>query len=215
MICMPFMNQKKVRVDDIVSVMLIISILLLALVFRVVAIISVIVYPMICLIIHGFSKINKGLKKGSQDYNSKAMSIIFGSLGISFSIFILMIIFLSSNITPGIILSLLAFPLVITGFAGICKGIMIKEYSEKLRTLNILTGIMTMFFSIFALFTSESFVIFHFITLLSCLALNFFLRSALYLSEFGLSVRRLENFKVIFLIINGYYLKLDEYKVNN
>jgi len=108
---------------------------------------------------------------------------------------------------PSGIVVLLAYPLIITGFAGVIKGIFIKAYTLQYRIINIYLGIITTIFSFAAITFSEFWTSGFLITLTSLLILNIIFRSALYLSEFGLSLKRLENFKVLYLIIDGYYLE--------
>ena len=184
----------------------------MALSLRIIIYVAVIVYPMIALIIYGGSQVKKGIKIEYEPQLKRSLRTIYGFACISFSIFIIILIFTQPNITLSTILELLAFPLITTGFAGVIKGAIINDYSINSRIYNIIIGAITMGFSIYGFNFSYIAPLNQIIILLVLLVLNFFFRAAMYLSEFGLSITQLKNLRIVFLIINGYYLSLEDLK---
>jgi len=99
--------------------------------------------------------------------------------------------------------------MMVVGIAGITKGILIDIYSEKYRVENILIGIVTLVISVMAFVSTEENYIIHILTLSNVLLINILSRAALYLSEYGLSLIHLKNFKLFFYIISDYLLYID------
>jgi hypothetical protein len=89
------------------------------------------------------------------------------------------------------------------GLAGFLKGLIVNVYSPLFRYLNALVGAATVFFTVIAMIFAETNVIFHLITLLTTLTLNAILRSALYLSEYGLKLSSFKNMKLIWYIMDS------------
>ncbi|MHA1285699.1 MAG: hypothetical protein ACTSUX_12360 [Promethearchaeota archaeon] len=204
------LSKQKVLAEDIILAFIIITIMIMALSFRVIIYTAIIIYPMIALIIYGGSQVKKAIKMEYEPQFKRFLRTFYGFLCMSISAFIIIFILSPPTDTLSTILELLAFPLISTGFAGIIKGIIITDYPLNLRIWNIIIGVITMIFSIYG-FTFPYVMPLNLIfILLILLALNFFFRAAIYLSEFGLSIIPLRNLKIVFLIVNGYYLYLEE-----
>ena len=92
-------------------------------------------------------------------------------------------ILIQPNITPNIIITLIAFPMMIVGIAGIIKGILIDIYSTKYRVLNILIGVVTIIISVMAIDSPGEPYLIYILTLSAILLINLLSRAALYLSE--------------------------------
>jgi hypothetical protein len=95
---------------------------------------------------------------------------------------------------------------MMTGFAGIIKGLMIDLYKANHRLVNVIIGIITVVISLIIFSNSTNSVIFNIIVLSVTVFLNVFSRAALYLSEYGLSLIHLKNFRLFFYIISDYML---------
>jgi len=206
-------NKQKIRADDRISIILVVGYLIFALFFRLESFISLIVYPFVSLIIYGILKIINALNKRNKGKGDNTVKFMFGLVSIIFSIVFLMFILSFPNITSQIILNLIAFPLFIVGLAAIVKGKMVTVYLKKYRILNIIIGLITIivclltFFSP-VIFPNNSFLI-HFTSLCIVLFLNILGRAALYLSEFGLSLKHVRNFRLFLYIISDYLLHID------
>jgi hypothetical protein len=98
---------------------------------------------------------------------------------------------------------------MIAGFAGIIKGLIINLYSVKYRMINIIVGFFTVIISFLTYSTIVNNFLFNVILLCLTLLLNIFCRAALYLSEFGLSLMQIKNFKLLFYIISDYLIFVD------
>lgn len=206
-------NKQKIRADDRISIILIVGYLIFALFLRLEAFISLIVYPFVSLIIYGILKIINTLNKRNKGKGDNTVKFMFGVVSIIFSIVFLMFILSFPNVTSQIILNLIAFPLLIVGLAAIVKCKMINIYSKKYRILNIIIGSITIIVCLLtfispAIFTNNSFL-FYFTSLFVVLILNILGRAALYLSEFGLSLKHVRNFKLFLYIISDYLLHID------
>ena len=57
------MSKTKIRADDFISIVLIISILVIALTFDKITITAIFIYPMIAFLAHGIIRIHKGINK--------------------------------------------------------------------------------------------------------------------------------------------------------
>ncbi len=99
--------------------------------------------------------------------------------------------------------------MMIVGMAGIIKGILIDIYSAKYRVLNILMGLVTLIFSFMTFASTEENYIIYILTLSTVFLINILSRAALYLSEYGLSLIHIKNFKLFFYIISDYILYID------
>ncbi|MHA1197210.1 MAG: hypothetical protein ACTSVV_09625 [Promethearchaeota archaeon] len=204
------LNKQKVLAEDIVLAFIIMTIIIMAMSFRVIIYMALIIYPMISLFIYGGSQVKKGIKTENEIDFKRFLRTFYGFSCITISTFIIIWILSPPTNTLSTILELLAFPLISTGFAGIIKGVIIKDYPLNLRMCNIIIGIITMIFSIYGFIFPNIMPLNQIFILLILLALNFFFRAAIYLSEFGLSIIPLRNLKIVFLIVNGYFLYLEE-----
>jgi len=94
-------------------------------------------------------------------------------------------------------------PIFLIGLAGLLKGLIIDVYSPNFRYLNIVIGATTVLFTVIAIVFAETGFLFHLVTLLTILTLNGILRSALYLSEYGLSLKSFRNLKLVWYIMDN------------
>jgi len=206
-------NKDKIRADNYISIFLALGYLIFALIFRLEAIMSMIVYPFAALVAYGMMKIMNGVNKKNRGNHDNFVKVLFGIAAIIFSIFFLMFIITQPNVTARIVLNLITFPMCIVGMAAILKGIMIDIYSLKARIVNIIIGAITIQSCVFSFlshhFFPGNYFLFSTISLIILLVLNILGRAALYLSEFGLSLLSLHNFKLFFYIISDYLLFVD------
>lgn len=202
-------DKNKIRADDYITISMILMYLLYAIFFTLEAYVSLIVYPLIALMVTGILKIVNSFKKKNRGNESNFNQILLGIIYIIFGWFFINNILIQPNITPNRIITLIAFPLVIVGMAGIIKGILIDIYSAKHRVLNILIGLVTLIISVMAFASTEENYIIYILTLSTIFLINILSRAALYLSEYGLSLIHLKNFKLFFYIISDYILYID------
>ena len=202
-------DKNKIRADDYITISMILMYLLYAIFFTLEAYVSLIVYPLIALMVTGILKIVNSLKKKNRGNDSNFNQILRGIIYIIFGWFFINNILIQPNITPNRIITLIAFPLVIVGMAGIIKGILIDIYSAKHRVLNILIGLVTLIISVMAFASTEENYIIYILTLSTIFLINILSRAALYLSEYGLSLIHLKNFKLFLYIISDYILYID------
>ncbi|MFX0175407.1 MAG: hypothetical protein ACFE85_04150 [Candidatus Hodarchaeota archaeon] len=196
-------NRVKIIVDDIMSILLIALLVILVLFFRLIALMALIVYPIFSLLIYGIIKLIDGLFKLDLDYIRKIFFSIIGIISILFSLFIINLLFYQSTVPSSYLIYFIAIPVTFIGIAAIMKGTLIKNYSFNSRITNIIVGIITLGFSSLAFMYAEEYFIFNMISLFATLFLNVIFRSALYLSEYKLSLRNFRNIKVFFNIINN------------
>ncbi len=206
-------NKDKIRADTYILGILVIFYLIFVLTFKIEAIFNIIVYPLVALSIQGFLKIISSLNKRNRERGNKFNQILLGIIYIFFSLWFLGYLISFPNITSKTLINLIAFPMVIVGIAGIIKSIIIKIYSLKYRIINSIIGGITIGICMMA-FTSPiilptSIFLFHIIAFSIVLIINVLGRAALYLSEFGLSLVSIRNFKVFFYIISDYLLQVD------
>jgi hypothetical protein len=161
------------------------------------------VFPIFALFLNGIYYVYKGLVKKDKTLAIKILRVILGIGYLSFSTFILSIIFSYPHITSSYAIYFISIPAFLIGFAAILKGCIVDVYSSLFRKLNIFIGFLTWSITLLALFYAESFFIITFISLISLLALNGILRSGLYLSEYGLSIRSLKNIRLVFYIMDN------------
>ncbi|UCC20016.1 MAG: hypothetical protein JSV62_01675 [Promethearchaeota archaeon] len=202
-------NKNKIRADDYISIFLVILYLIFAVFFLMEAILSMIIYPFASLAIWGVLKIIGAFNKRNTENYGKLNKLLFGIISIVSSILFLYFLLNQPNITPHIIISLIAFPMIIVAFAGIIKGMIIDIYSLKYRVMNIIIGIITLVFSLIGFFYLVDNFLFNLITISLTLLVNIISRAALYLSEFGLSIMHFKNFKLFLYIISDYILYID------
>ena len=196
-------NKEKLRCDNIISFVLIGFILVLFVFFRLIVFVSLMVFPIFALFLNGIYYIYKGLVKKDKTLAIKILRVILGIGYLSFSTFILSIIFSYPHITSSYVIYFISIPAFLIGFAAILKGYIVNVYSSLYRKLNIFIGFLTWSITFLALFYAESFFIITFISLISLLTLNGILRSGLYLSEYGLSIRSLKNIRLVFYIMDN------------
>ena len=204
------MNKEKIMVDDIICVVLIALFGFLVIFFVLIAIMALAVYPISTLLLYGIYKIHKGIFNKELNATRKVVGLLLGIGYISFAILILSIIFSQPRIHASFIIYFLAIPTFLIGLAGFFKGVIIKVYSPLFRRLNMLIGASTIMLTIISIVFAESGFIYFLFSLLIALILNGISRSALYLSEFGLSLNRIRNLKLVFLIMNSIDMKNPE-----
>ena len=188
--------------------------------FKLIALMSFVVFPMFTLFLYGIYKLFMGLlKKGKE----RTKDLILGGFSIPFGLFILIIIFSQPNISRGYIIYFMAIPIMIIGFAAIIKGYLINVYSTGHRILNIIIGIITLIETTIAYITADTLFYFHIPLLCVMLFFNGIARIALYLSEYRISIIHLRNLvilKFLFQIISEVPIKVVsedvlEYDENN
>jgi hypothetical protein len=105
----------------------------------------------------------------------------------------------------------ISLPVLLIGLAAILKGSIIRVYSPFYRKLNVLIGFATLIITLLAIYFVELNFVVSLASLIILLALNGLMRSGLYLSEFGLSLRHFNNIKYVFFIMdNLIILNLEE-----
>jgi len=203
------MLKQKIRADNVMSIVLIINFFILAIFLKLVALMSIIVYPIVTLFFYGIYKIGKGLFKKLREKALNALQIILGVAFTAFSFYILLIIFSRPNVGIAEAIYLMSFPLLLIGIAGIIKGLIIKEYLLRYRLMNIIAGFTTIVLTILAFASAEQFYFFYIISFPISLLINIIFRAIMYLSEYNLTLR-LRNVKYFFYIISDY----SQYDIN-
>lgn len=196
------LNRGKVRADDFIILSIIGTLIVQLLFFKLIALMSFVVFPMFTLFLYGIYKLFLGLLKKGRE---KVKDLLMGVFSIPFGLFILIIIFSQPQISRGYIIYFLAIPLMIIGFAGIIKGYLINIYSTFHRALNIIIGIITLIETTIAYITAEPLFYYHILLLCVMLLINGIARTALYLSEYRISIIHLRNLvilKFLFQIIS-------------
>ena len=196
-------NKEKLRCDNIISIALIISILVLFVFFRLIVFVSLMVYPISSVFLYGLFYVYKGLAKENGTLSTRVLRFILGIGYLAFSTLIFLLIFSYPHITLSYVIYFISIPAFFIGFAAILKGSIVNVYSPIYRKLNILIGVLTFSITFLALYYAESFFVLSLISLLVLLTLNGILRSGLYLSEYGLSIRNLKNIRLVFYIMSN------------
>lgn len=192
------LNKGKVKADDFIIISIIVTFIVQLLFFKLIALMSVVVFPMFSLFLYGIYKLFISfLKKGKE----KVKSILMGIFSIPFGLLILIIIFSQPHISRGYIIYFVAVPIMIIGFAGIIKGFLIDVYSPFYRIINIMVGITTLIEATFAYITAETLFLYHILLLCLMLLINGIARIALYLSEYRISILHLRNKLIIKFLI--------------
>jgi hypothetical protein len=204
------MNKQKLICDDIISILLIVIIVYLATFFRLIAIMSIVVYPISTLFLYGVYKTYLGLFNNEMTLTLKLINFLLGIGFLGFSIFILNLVFSQPHIPISYIIYFLSLPLLLIGIAGSLKGFIIQVYSPLYRKWNILIGFLTLSITVLTIVFAELNFTLCLISLLILLLFNGVFRSALYLSEYGLSIRKLKNLRFVFVIMNNYQMKIPE-----
>lgn len=207
------MNRRKVLVDDVISALLLI-IILYSIVFNLkYAIISFGVYPFFSLLLYGIYRCYKSIFDREIKILFKVLNIIFGIASIMFSTSFINRL-LTHPLTPtSFTIYLLGMPIFLIGLAGLLKGLIVNIYSPSFRIFNIIIGAVTIFFTVFSILFAETGFIFHLFTLVTTLMLNGILRSALYLSEYGLTLKSFKNLKLVLYIMDNIPLQLEETQI--
>ena len=198
----PFMNKRKLIVNNIVGVALISVIFAQLMFFRLIAILSIVVYPMSVALPYGIYRVYKTINDRETALRAKIITVSFRIAYIIFSMLFLNMIFSYPHITLSYIIYFLAIPTLLIGLAGFLKGSMIGVYSPFFRFLNALVGLFTIFYAFIAIVLADFNFTLHFIVLLGTLSVNGILRAALYLSEYGLSLNEMKSFKIVFYIMD-------------
>ncbi len=196
-------NKKKLRCDDIISVSLVISFVVLLVFFRLIMHVSMMVYPLCSLFLYGIYYVYRGLAKKDKTLRISVRKFIRGIVYLAFSTFMFLLIFSYPHITFSYIIYFLSFPVFFIGLAVILKGSIVEVYTPTYRKLNVLVGFLTIGFTFLALYYVEGYFVVSLISLLVLLTLNGILRSGLYLSEYGLSIRNLNNIRLVFYIMDN------------
>ena len=207
-------DKQKIKADDYIIGFLILFYVLFALFFKLELLLSVIVYVLIALFFYGILKIMNGVNKRNRGNIGNLNKILLGITSIFFSFALLSYLLSRPNVNTQIIINLVAFPLIIVGIAAVVKGVLIDVYIRKYRRLNIIIGVITIILSFMAIgsplfFLGDAFL-FHMTSLSLMLFVNVISRAAMYLSEFGLSILNLSNFKLFFYIISDYHLFVNQ-----
>ena len=197
------MNKQKLMVDDIITIVLVVILLLLALGFRVFLLMSLIVYPMGSLLIYGIGGTYKGIFNKKMNSRKKVLTFILGIGYILFAIFMFTLLFTPPRIPITYIIYFLSIPVFLIGIGGVLKGSLVDVYSPLLRLLNVLIGATTVIFTGISVIFAETSFTFHLVTLLTTLTLNGILRSALYLSEYELSLKSIRNLKLVWFLMDN------------
>jgi len=203
-------NKQKLLVDDIISVTLIIIMIFLIVSSQLLVIMSLAVYPLSSLLLYGLYRSYKSIFDKKLKFIHRVLNLIFGIVSIIISGYILNYMFTRPNIPVSFIIYFLGLPIFLIGLAGLLKGIIVHVYSPLYRLLNVLIGASTVFFTIIAIIFAETGYLFHLFTLLITLTLNGILRTALYLSEYGLSLTSYKDFKLVFFIMDSPRLHQEE-----
>jgi len=206
-------NKKKLICDDIILITLLLSILVLFVFFRLIIFVSLMVYPFSSLFLYGIYYVYRSLTKKDRSLNIRVFRLILGIAALSFSTFMLLLIFSYPHITLSYVIYFLTIPALLIGLAAILKGSIIEVYTSIYRKLNILIGFSTFGVTFLALYYAESNFLLSLISLLFILTLNVILRFGLYLSEYGLSIRYLENIRLVFYIMDNLQLVNPEEEV--
>jgi hypothetical protein len=204
-------NRDKLRCDNIISITLLISFLVLFLFFRFLLYLSLMVYPLCSCFLFGAYYVYRSFFKEEKTKN-KVYRFIQGAIYVTFSTLMLLLIFSYPHITLNYIVYFLAIPVSFIGFAAILKGSTVDVYSPIYRKFNIFIGMITIIITILDLYILDYYFLLSLMSLIILLILNGISRSALYLSEYGLSIRNLKNMKYVFFIMdNLVVLDLQEY----
>jgi hypothetical protein len=165
--------------------------------------VSMIVYPLSSVFLHGIYYVSKSLANKDRNLTTRVLRLIQGVAYLTFSTLVLLVIFSYPHITSDYAIFFLSIPVFLIGLAAILKGSIVQVYSPNYRKLNILIGFLTLYITFLALLYAEAYFILSFFSLLFLLTLNGILRSGLYLSEYGLSIRNLKNIKLVFYLMDN------------
>lgn len=201
-------DKNKIRADNYITVILVTSYIIFILFFRMEAFLSIVVYPFAALTVSSILRIISAFNKRNIE-EPKLNKILFGIIGIVFSILFLNLILVQPNVTTHIIISLISFPVMIVGFAGMVKGILVDKYSVKQRIISIIIGTSTVIICLLGFYSIISEFFINIIALSLVVLFNILSRAALYLSEYGLSLIHIRNFKLFLYIVSDYLIYID------
>jgi len=190
-------------VNNIVGVSIVIVIFAQLMFFRLIAIMSIVVYPMALLVPYGVYMVYKIIVDSKITLLAKIIKLAFTLAYTIFSMIFLNMLFSYPHITLRYIIYFLSIPTSIIGLAGFLKGLMIDVYSPLFRFLNFFVGMFTVFYSFIAIMYADYNFVIHLITLSTMLSLNGILRVALYLSEYGLKLNKMKSFRIAFYIMES------------
>ncbi|TFG21051.1 MAG: hypothetical protein EU533_05715 [Promethearchaeota archaeon] len=195
-------NNDKIKCDNILSITLLGSLAVLFIFFQFIVYISLVVYPFCSVFFYGISHLYRGMFK--EKITKKIIyKLLQGIAYLIFSSFFLILIFSYPHITLDYVVIFISIPLIFIGLAAIIKGILIDVYSSKYRRVNIMVGVGTIIVTILVLYNIDFNFIISLTSLLVLVILNGISRSALYLSEYGLSIKNLKNLKYVFYIMDN------------
>ncbi len=197
------LNKQKVLVDDIITVVLLTMVLSIIIFNISLALISLAVYPFFSLLVYGSYRAYKSIFDRNLIFIFRVLNLSFGITSIIFSITFINALLTHRNTPTSFSIYLLGMPIFLIGLAGLLKGLIIDVYSPNFRYLNIVIGATTVLFTVIAIVFAETGFLFHLVTLLTILTLNGILRSALYLSEYGLSLKSFRNLKLVWYIMDN------------
>lgn len=197
------MNKKKLMVNNIVGGVIIVVIFAQLMFFRLIAIMSIVVYPMALLAPYGVYMVYKIIKDTKTSLLGKIIKIIVTVAYTVFALVFLNMIFSYPHITLRYIVYFLSIPTSIIGLAGFLKGAMVNVYSPLSRALNMLIGASSVIYGFTAIIFADYYFVIHLIILLSMLSLNGIVRAVLYLSEYGLSLKKVKSFRLVFYIMDS------------
>ena len=195
-------NNDKIKCDNILSITLLLSLGLMFIFFQFIVYISLMVYPFCSVFFFGIYHLYKGMFK--EKVTKKIIyKLLQGVTYVIFSSFFLILIFSYPHITFDYVVIFISIPLIFIGLAAIVKAILIDVYSSKYRRINLLVGMGTIIITILVLNNINFNYILSLTSLIALLILNGISRSALYLSEYGLSIKNLKNLKYVFYIMDN------------
>ncbi len=201
------LNKEKTRVTLIIVLLILSSVMLLVTSFLTYFIIMLSVYFTFYLIYLGFSILFGNIGRNKLHLFIRMAKILLSAILITFGVLILYLFIKSAVFTYKKIIVLMAYPIMMIGFCGIVKGSVVKVYMNKFRILNIVLGMITIIYCIYAIqFPNEMFAV-HIILLCVLLFVNWILRLGLYLSEFELSLKSVKNIKIALFIRSNPPLK--------
>ena len=206
-----FITKQKIQSEDLIGISILVILVILALFFKRLTFISIIVYPSFGVFIYGSIKIRNLFRDKDIEILEKTLKLIFWFIGILITIIAMIFVFISPTMTLSIVLYLIALPVLCVGLAAIFKGFLVRQYSTSLRGQNIVVGIITLTYAIFAMMSSIDLFFMHLGIFGLLLILNLVLRSSLYLSEFNLSIWNKESYKILYYILSGNYLEIQKY----
>lgn len=206
------LNKEKQRTTSIIIFVILATFITLVSSFVAFFVIMLPIYLSAYIINFSVSLIYQNVYKNTIKKRRKVLKISFSLILLLIGFFTLYFFLNLNNFSTKIIIFLLYLPILIIGLCGIIKSMVITVYSIKFRRLNMIIGITTVIYSVFAFLNAENFFLFLIITFILLFLLNAFVRLALYLSEFGLSLKSIKNIKIALFIMSNPPLKTEVLK---